>query len=323
MGYLPDAFDPHFARRPLRRHEVAATRSRTSRSAPRVRSASPADGIDERFVVCNGDVLTDLDLDAMVRFHDERGARSDDLASPRSTIRRRSVSCRPRRRRGDRVRREARRRAWRRPTGSTPAPTCSSRRSSIAIPPRLTVSIERETFPRMLAEPGRLYAMRSDAYWLDIGTPEKYLQAHADVLSGCARRPPAPGAREVDAGVWVQGERDIDADARIEAPALIGRRRRCIVTAPGSSGRCSAPGRRRAGRELERRCCTTSARVRTTPRRSTRSSATTREPRGWRDRVATTRSWAGITVAAGTRTSRARFAGLNRSAPKRRADACR
>ena len=33
-----------------------------------------AEGIDERFVVCNGDVLTDLDLGAMVRFHDERGA---------------------------------------------------------------------------------------------------------------------------------------------------------------------------------------------------------------------------------------------------------
>ena len=90
------------------------------------------------------------------------------------------------------------------------------------IPDRLTVSIERETFPRMLEEPGRLYAMASDAYWLDIGTPEKYLQAHADVLRGALGRPPAPGARELTPGVWVQGTPTIDADAVLEAPALIG-----------------------------------------------------------------------------------------------------
>ncbi len=90
------------------------------------------------------------------------------------------------------------------------------------IPERLTVSIERETFPRMLEEPSRLYAMASDAYWIDIGTPEKYLQAHADVLAGVFVGAPAPGARELRPGVWVQGEPQIHPDARIETPALIG-----------------------------------------------------------------------------------------------------
>ena len=73
------------------------------------------------------------------------------------------------------------------------------------IPDRLTVSIERETFPRMLEEPSRLYAMASDAYWIDIGTPEKYLQAHTDVLAracSVAARAPARRAepRRVGAG---------------------------------------------------------------------------------------------------------------------------
>ena len=90
------------------------------------------------------------------------------------------------------------------------------------IPERLTVSIERETFPRMLEEPSRLYAMATDAYWIDIGTPEKYLQAHADVLTGVLGGAPAPDARELRPGVWVQGEPDVHADARIEAPVLIG-----------------------------------------------------------------------------------------------------
>jgi NDP-sugar pyrophosphorylase family protein len=67
-----------------------------------------------------------------------------------------------------------------------------------------------------------LFGYQSDAYWLDIGTPEKYLQAHTDALAGRLSMPPAPGAREISPGVWMQGEATIEPDARIEAPVLIG-----------------------------------------------------------------------------------------------------
>jgi NDP-sugar pyrophosphorylase family protein len=94
------------------------------------------------------------------------------------------------------------------------------------IPERLAVSIERETFPRMLQDPGRLYAKPDDAYWIDIGTPEKYLQAHADVLAGAlAGSPvgaPVAGARELHPGVWVQGDVKIHDAAALEAPVLLG-----------------------------------------------------------------------------------------------------
>ena len=55
------------------------------------------------------------------------------------------------------------------------------------------MSIERETFPALAAE-GRVYGVASEAYWLDAGTPEAYLQAHADLLDGTRPGPPAPGA---------------------------------------------------------------------------------------------------------------------------------
>ena len=78
MGYLPDAFHAHFARDGAG-HDVFggvtiryAVEDEPLGTAGAIRFA--ADGIDERFVVCNGDVLTDLDLGAMVAFHDERGA---------------------------------------------------------------------------------------------------------------------------------------------------------------------------------------------------------------------------------------------------------
>lgn len=51
------------------------------------------------------------------------------------------------------------------------------------IPSGKVVSIEREVFPG-LADEGRLFATATDSYWMDIGTPEKFLAANMDALSG-------------------------------------------------------------------------------------------------------------------------------------------
>ncbi len=100
MGYLPDAFHQHFARDGAG-HDVFgdvvvryAVEDEPLGTAGAIRFA--AEGIDERIIVCNGDVLTDLDLDAMVRFHDERRRARRRSRSRRSRTRARSVSCRRR-----------------------------------------------------------------------------------------------------------------------------------------------------------------------------------------------------------------------------------
>ena len=49
------------------------------------------------------------------------------------------------------------------------------------VPPGRAVSIEREVFPRLAAE-GAVFGIALPGYWLDVGTPESYLQAHRDVL---------------------------------------------------------------------------------------------------------------------------------------------
>jgi mannose-1-phosphate guanylyltransferase len=94
------------------------------------------------------------------------------------------------------------------------------------IPARLRVSIERETFPRMLERPGHLFAMRAEGYWLDIGAPQKYFEAQLDVLAGRTGLPPAPGAVEQAPGVWVQPGASVASDAALVAPVLIGERAR-------------------------------------------------------------------------------------------------
>ena len=53
------------------------------------------------------------------------------------------------------------------------------------IPPGRQVSIERDTFPTIVAG-GRLFALATDDYWIDTGRPELYLQANLDLLDGAA-----------------------------------------------------------------------------------------------------------------------------------------
>lgn len=52
------------------------------------------------------------------------------------------------------------------------------------IPSGRAVSVERETYPTMLQKGYKIAIFPSSSYWLDIGTPEKYLQAHKDILQG-------------------------------------------------------------------------------------------------------------------------------------------
>ncbi|HEV7524493.1 MAG TPA: NDP-sugar synthase [Acidimicrobiia bacterium] len=225
MGYLPDAFHEHF-KRDGAGHDMFgdivvryAVEDEPLGTAGAIRFA--AEGIDERIIVCNGDVLTGLDLDAMVRFHDEHGAEATisltQVEDPSA------FGVVPTQADGGVIAFVEKPAPGKAPSNWINAGTYVVEPSFLQrIPPRLNVSVERETFPRMLAEPGLLFGYQSDAYWLDIGTPEKYLQAHADALAGRLSLPPAPGAREVAAGVWMQGEATIEPDAHIEGPVLIG-----------------------------------------------------------------------------------------------------
>lgn len=225
IGYLPDAFHRHFARDRAGDDVFGDVRLRYAVEEEPLGTAGAiryaAEGFDERFVVCNGDVLTTLDLGAMVRFHDERGAEATisltEVADPSA------FGVVPTRDDGRVIAFVEKPPPGRAPSNWINAGTYVLEPSFLArIPPRLNVSVERETFPRMLEEPGRLYGFKADAYWLDIGTPAKYLEAHADVLDGRLGRPPVAGAVERAPGVWVEGDAEIGPGATVEPPVLLG-----------------------------------------------------------------------------------------------------
>jgi mannose-1-phosphate guanylyltransferase len=78
------------------------------------------------------------------------------------------------------------------------------------------VSIEREIFPALIADGLVLQGFVSGAYWMDLGTPEKYLQAHFDLLDGRVKGEPAYPSPFVADGA------DVDPSASLGPWVVVG-----------------------------------------------------------------------------------------------------
>lgn len=88
------------------------------------------------------------------------------------------------------------------------------------IPPERPVSVERETFPALLRDGVRVYGCLCTGYWKDIGTGDRYLQLHRDILEG---RCPIPVSGPVRGPAhWQADDADVSPDARIMPPVYIG-----------------------------------------------------------------------------------------------------
>ena len=179
--------------------------------------------LGERFLVLNGDILADLDLGALLRSHAESGAAATLALYPVEDPRAYGL---------------VRTKAGGEVTAFVEKPDPEEvgtaeisagayvveRRVLDLIPPGRMVSIEREVFPRLVGD--GLYGHALDGYWMDIGTPERYLQASWDILEGRVRtevgdRLDAPGLR-VEEGAGVDAAATVRAPALLEADVTIG-----------------------------------------------------------------------------------------------------
>src|SRR3954447_6487227 len=145
-----------------------------------VRLAADEGILADRFLVLNGDVLTDMDLTAEVAQHERTGAAAtlalievEDVTSygvvptddSGKVLEFREKSPGPA------------------PTNRINAGAYVLERSvADLIPAGRAVSFEREVFPQMVGD--GLYGWHADSYWIDIGTPERYLEATWDLLAG-------------------------------------------------------------------------------------------------------------------------------------------
>lgn len=138
--------------------------------------------LEERFLMLNGDVLCDLDLTAQLAQHERTGARAtlalvaveDPSAYGLVRIREdHSVSEFLEKPSSDEI-----------DTNLINAGAYVLERSLLEqmAPAGTNISIERDVFPT-LVDAG-LYGFPAEGYWLDIGTPERYLQGTFDILEG-------------------------------------------------------------------------------------------------------------------------------------------
>lgn len=218
-GFLPDVLREALAAEEERagvaiRFVVEPERRGT---AGAIRHAADAigDELDERFLALNGDVLTDLDLSALLRVHEERDATATLGLHP---VEDSSAYGLVRSRPGGEVL-EFLEKTGECVPGEVNAGMYVLERSVLdLISPEREVSIERDVFPRLVGE--GLHGLCLEGYWMDIGTPERYLQASWDILErrvATRVEPTAPGML-------------VAAGTSVDAEASLGPR---VVLAPG------------------------------------------------------------------------------------------
>lgn len=148
-----------------------------------------AQSVDDTLVVFNGDVLTDTDLPAMLRTHRENKARATIVLTAVPNPQAYGLV-------------ETDERGQVRRFLEKPEPnqvTCDTINAGLyvlepetfdRIPSETKWSIERQYFPSLVDRGETFMAHLHRGYWIDIGTPEKYLQAHRDIMTGrCAAYP--------------------------------------------------------------------------------------------------------------------------------------
>ena len=215
-GFLPDVLrealgdEEHHAGVTI----AYATEPERLGTAGAIRFAAEAlgDRLEDRFLALNGDVLADLDLSALVRAHEKRGAQATIGLHPvEDSSAYGLVRCDD----DGRVL-EFLEKTGEEVPGEINAGAYVLERSVLdLVPAGRAVSIEREVFPRLVGD--GLCALLLDGYWMDIGTPERYLQASWDILEGRVET-------EVEAttpGSLLAADAEVDAEARLGARAVV------------------------------------------------------------------------------------------------------
>jgi NDP-sugar pyrophosphorylase family protein len=175
--------------------------------------------LDDTTVVFNGDVLTDVDLPAVVREHRESGAKATLVLTPvpnpaayglvetdasgqvKSFIEKPSDPSQI-------------------TTDTINAGIYVLDTSTLALMPAgENHSIERAFFPSLLRRGDLVRAWIHRGYWIDIGTPEKYLQVHRDILEA---RFPVQLEGQPREGGWAHPTAHIDARAELEGRFYVG-----------------------------------------------------------------------------------------------------
>ena len=191
----------------------------------------------ESVVVFNGDVLTQIDLAAVLALHRERKARATIVLTPvENPSAYGLVETDP----DGRVRRFLEK-------PKADEITCNTINAGIyilepdtfdRIPKDTPWSIERSFFPSLIERGDTFVAYVYNGYWIDIGTPEKYVQVHRDIMDGRFVAAPFSGS---PSKIWVSRDARVEDGVHLEAPCFIDEG--TVVKAGATIGAYSVVGR--------------------------------------------------------------------------------
>ena len=172
--------------------------------------------LGERFLVLNGDVLCDLDLTALIEQHGRTAAQATIALYPVADPS--GYGLVHRRDDGEITEFLEKPEPDQIDTDEINAGAYLLERSVLdEIPPDREVSIEREVFPRLI---GRgLYGIRLEGYWIDIGTPDRFLEANWDILEG---RVKTVMTDRLDGPAMVGAGSEVSPEAELRPPCVLG-----------------------------------------------------------------------------------------------------
>ena len=176
------------------------------------------ESLHESVVVFNGDVLTEVDLTAVIALHRARKARATIVLTPvenpsayglvetdaEGNIRRFLEKPKP-----DEI-------------------TCNTINAGIyvlepdtfdRIPTGMPYSIERSFFPSLIERSETFVAYIDRGYWIDIGTPEKYMQVHRDIMD--RRYQPRRGSPFNGTAAWVSPQARVEDGVELAGPCFV------------------------------------------------------------------------------------------------------
>ena len=170
-------------------------------------------------VVFNGDVLSDIDLEAVLRFHKEKESKATIVLTPVDNP---TAYGLVETTSDGKVLRFLEKPSYDEITCNTiNAGIYVLEPETLAYMPKGTnYSIERGFFPTLLDNKVPFFAYIHDGYWIDIGTPQQYLQVHHDILS---RKLAFNGFVPNAGGTFVDPEAVIEPGAKIIGPGYIGK----------------------------------------------------------------------------------------------------
>jgi mannose-1-phosphate guanylyltransferase len=172
--------------------------------------------LDERFLMLNGDVLTDIDLTGQIAQHEATGARATLALVPVPDPSAYGLVMIEQ----DRSVRDF----VEKPSSDIGGEKLISAGAYVLereilelVPPDRNVSIEREVWPALIGS--GLYGFPSDGYWLDFGTPARYLQGTFDIIEGNVQT----AVRERLGDDWLAVDDGAEVRGRVIPPAVLER----------------------------------------------------------------------------------------------------